>query len=50
MGSARAKKMLYDERSAALEEMRMSDLETARGAIQHLIKNDLRRDWLSLVT
>ena len=50
MGSALAKKMLYDESSAALEEMRMSDLEIACGAVQLLITKDLRRDRLSLVT
>ena len=50
MGSVRAKKMLYDERSAALDETRMRDLEIARGAVQHLMRNDLRRERLSLVT
>ena len=46
MGSVRAKKMLYDERSAALDETRMRDLLIARGAVQHFMRNDLRRDRL----
>ena len=50
MGSARAEKMLYDESNAALDEIRMSDLEIPRGASQLLIRNDLRRERLSLVT
>ena len=49
VGSWRAEKMLYDDSNAALEEIRISDLEMALLLSQHLWRKHLRRDWLFLV-
>ena len=50
VGSLRAEKMAYDDKRAALEQIRINDLETRAAPLQVLKKKLLRRDWFSLVT
>ena len=44
VGSLRAQKMLYDERSAAFEAILVIFFETARESEQHFRRKDLRRE------
>ena len=50
VGSRRAEKMEYDDKSAAFEEMRIRDLEIRAVPLQDLKKKLLSRDWFSFVT
>ena len=50
LGSLRAEKMLYDDKRAALEAIRIRDLEVNAVPLQDLKKKHLSRDWFSFVT